>query len=252
MLVLSRRQDDKIVFPRLGITVEILKIAGRCVRIGVDAPPDVRVLRHELAQGQDLAHEPAQQPSGKSRDHELRNRLNKATVGIQLAQKQLEVGHLDDADRTMARVLTEFHNLEEELSQSRAPHSARRHALLVEDDANESELLAGYLRLSGFDVDTAADGCDALDYLGRRHPDVVLLDMQMPRCDGPSTISAIRGNPDHRDLKVFAVSGAVPADMGVTIGPAGVDRWFRKPLDPQTLVKQLQQDFDMVSAAVQG
>ena len=50
MLVLSRRQDDKIVFPNLGITVEILKIAGRSVRMGVEAPSDVRVLRHELAQ----------------------------------------------------------------------------------------------------------------------------------------------------------------------------------------------------------
>ena len=49
MLVLSRREDDKIVFPNLGITVEVLRIAGRSVRLGVKAPSQVRVLRHELA-----------------------------------------------------------------------------------------------------------------------------------------------------------------------------------------------------------
>ncbi len=69
-------------------------------------------------------------------------------------------------------------------------------ALLVEDNANKSNLLAGYLRMTGFEVDTAGDGADALDYL-RSHdrPDVVLLDMLMPRCDGPTTIGRIAAIP---------------------------------------------------------
>ncbi len=254
MLVLSRRQDDKIVFPNLGITVEILKIAGRSVRLGVEAPPNVRVLRHELADKErredagsvaaaSQASEPAS-PAAKSLDHQLRNRLNRATIGLQLAQKQIEVGQLENADRTLVKVLAEFQSLDEDLGQrSSSALAAPRHALLVEDDANESELLAGFLRLSGFQVDTAADGRDALDFLSEHEqPDVVLLDMQMPRCDGPATISAIRENPQYSGLRVFAVSGRVPADMGVTIGPAGVDRWFRKPLNPQSLVAELNRD----------
>ena len=48
---------------------------------------------------------------------------------------------------------------------------------------------------------------------------MMLLDMQMPRCDGPATIQAIRQNPAYAGLRVFAVSGQVPADMGVTVGP---------------------------------
>ncbi len=256
MLVLSRRQDDKIVFPNLGITVEILKIVGRTVRVGVEAPPQVRVLRHELAQ-KEMADQVESvslplpgplvkgTPDSKTADHRLRNRLNQATIGLQLAQKQIEVGQLENADRTLVKVLSEFQSLDEDLGKREvaAPSVAARHALLVEDDANESELLAGFLRLSGFRVDTAADGCDALDYLSEHsQPDVVLLDMQMPRCDGPTTISAIRQNPQYSGLKVFAVSGRVPADMGVTVGPSGVDRWFRKPLNPQSLVAELERD----------
>ena len=49
MLVLSRKESDRIVFPTLGITVELLRIRGNTARIGIDAPADVPVLRHELA-----------------------------------------------------------------------------------------------------------------------------------------------------------------------------------------------------------
>ena len=50
MLVLSRRETDKVVFPTLGITVEVLRIRGNVAKLGIDAPPDIPVLHHELAQ----------------------------------------------------------------------------------------------------------------------------------------------------------------------------------------------------------
>ena len=113
---------------------------------------------------------------------------------------------------------------------------------MVEDDDNERELLAGYLRMSGFEVDTAADGLQAMVRLTEHAPDVVLLDMRMPRFDGRKTVSAIRSNPDFRGLKLFAVSGCDPDEMNVTLGPNGVDRWFSKPLDPKTLVDALRDE----------
>jgi carbon storage regulator CsrA len=248
MLVLSRRQDDKIVFPNLGITVEILRIAGQSVRIGVDAPSDVRVLRHELADKLgEIATATGGATAARMSNHQLRNRLNKAALGLHLLQRQLEVGSSKEADETLARVLSEFQSLDEVLAADKPREfKENRLALLVEDDANERHLLAGFLRLSGYEVEIACDGCDALDYLAEgRQPDVVLLDMQMPRCDGPSTISAIRENPRFDDLRLFGVSGREPAEVGVTIGPDGVDRWFRKPINPQTLVNQLNRDLEL-------
>jgi carbon storage regulator CsrA len=50
MLVLSRKVKDKIVFPTLGISLHILRIAGNRVAVGIDAPSDIPVLRHEIAQ----------------------------------------------------------------------------------------------------------------------------------------------------------------------------------------------------------
>jgi carbon storage regulator len=49
MLVLSRNKRQKIVFPSLKITIEILQISGKKVRIGIDAPSDIPVHRNEVA-----------------------------------------------------------------------------------------------------------------------------------------------------------------------------------------------------------
>ena len=249
MLVLSRRQNDKLVFPNLGITIEILKIAGRSVRVGVQAPSGVRVFRQEILSELDrvLTEKVAAGEAGESA-HRLRNRLNKVGLGLHLLQKQYEMGRVADAERTLKNILTEFRTLDDDLAnRERATvGSSARRALLVEDDANESELLAGFLRISGFDVDVANDGCDALNYLAaQERPDVVLLDMQMPRCDGPTTLSAIRENPSYQGLKVFGVSGRKPAEVGVSLGPGGVDHWFSKPLNPEALVARLKHDLDV-------
>jgi carbon storage regulator CsrA len=243
MLVLSRRQNEKIVFPHLGITVEILRISGSAVRVGIDAPRDVAVLREELAA------EPLAETERARRDfrHKLRNRLNAANLCLYLVQKQMEQHKPQEAERTLEKALTAFAALDLEIAEAtrqpglKLPKPALR-ALLVEDDANESELLAGLLRISGFEVATASDGDRALDYLSaHRRPDVVLLDMFMPRCDGPSTLSAIRSNPQYEGLKVVAVSGSAPGEVGVSIGPHGVDQWFVKPIHPEKLVSRLHE-----------
>ena len=245
MLVLSRRQNDSIVFPNLGITVQVVRISGSTVRIGVKAPDGITVLRHEIAE--DMGHE---LPSTgfrfptKELSHRARNRLNSAMLALHLLQKQLDLGRTADAMKTLDKALLELASLDSKSEDAAAKEAKSVRALLVEDDANESELLAGFLQASGFSVDTADDGCKAIDYLScHARPDVVLLDMHMPRCNGPATISAIRGNPQLEGLKIFAVSGSEPSECGVSVGPHGADRWFSKPIDPRRLVGQINADF---------
>ncbi len=48
MLVLSRRESEKIVVPELGIILEVLSIKGNVVRLGIEAPPEIRILRSEV------------------------------------------------------------------------------------------------------------------------------------------------------------------------------------------------------------
>ena len=49
MLVLSRRTDEEIVLPDLGVTIKVLRTSGNQIRLGISAPSDVRILRGELA-----------------------------------------------------------------------------------------------------------------------------------------------------------------------------------------------------------
>ncbi|MEM7455547.1 MAG: carbon storage regulator [Planctomycetota bacterium] len=54
MLVLSRRVDEKIFFPALGISLKVVRIKGNTVRLGIDAPPEIRVVREEVSRGGEL------------------------------------------------------------------------------------------------------------------------------------------------------------------------------------------------------
>lgn len=246
MLVLSRGHTDKVLFPTLGITVEILRVEGKNVRLGIDAPKSVPILRAEIAA---KSREQVTMNSSRASDfsHSMRNRLQKATLGLRMLQRLLDQGDADDAEPTIFRIFNELKAIEEELSSDGAARAANettrrnRRALVVEDDANERELLAGYLRLSGFHVHTAMDGMQAMVHLSKNdRPDVVLLDMKMPRFDGAKTVAAIRQNPEHRSLKIFAVTGTDPAETAVSVGPDGVNRWFIKPVDPEQLVQAMQ------------
>lgn len=238
MLVLSRRPNEKIVFPTLGITVEVCSINRNVVRVGIDAPSDVPILRKEIATGEARLND---ETSAKLR-HRTRNRLHTASLAVHLAQKQLQAGLDHEADVTLAEALREFSALDQEIAAEKAPREIR--ALLVEDNCNESALLAEFLRLHGIKVETACDGQDALDYLqSHERPDVILLDMRMPRCDGPTTIAAIRQNAAYEGLKVFAVSGADPDACAADPGSRGVDRWFTKPVNPNTLVQEMNLAF---------
>jgi carbon storage regulator CsrA len=256
MLVLSRRPNEKVLFPNISTAVQILSIKGGAVRLGIEAPPEVTILRAEL---QDRAAErgattPLAEPAEsrlRGLRHLLRNRLNVTSVGLGLLRQQARAGLGDEMERTIAKIEEDMHlfrqRLDSEPAQtpSRLPKSARkpRKALLVEDEENERELLAGYLRLAGFDVDTAGDGCDALDHLHAcERPDVVLLDMGLPRCDGATTAREIRRDPACAGLKIFAVSGHSPNEYEFDRGSGVIDRWFHKPLDPAVLLRELTQE----------
>jgi CheY-like chemotaxis protein len=191
----------------------------------------------------------ASSDSSRELRHTIRNRLNTAVIGLHLLHRKLETGQLEDAETAIMKVFQELEALDSDVGRLIAPPVQgeslvpRRRALLVDDSRNESELMAGYLRTFNYEVDIADDGLEAIAYLeAHQKPDVVLLDMQMPRLDGPGTIRRIRQTPAFDGMRVFAVSGITAEQAGVEIGPSGVDRWFTKPIKPNELVNEMRRD----------
>ncbi len=248
MLVLSRRLNQKVWFPSIHAAVQVVSIKPGVVRLGIEAPPQVQVLREELMDPATISGPALRVSQIREFRHFLRNRLNAASIGLALMRRELKAGMVAKAENTLERVAEEFQTLREYVEQATqsivqaANPAARRKALLVEDDHNERELLAGFLRMAGLDVTTATDGADALDYLRADRPDVILLDMVLPRCDGPTTVRRIRANPELKDLKIFAVTGHDPDCFGLDNDQTRVDRWFHKPLNPEALLRDLQQE----------
>jgi carbon storage regulator CsrA len=259
VLVLTRRENEKILLPDVGVTVELMAVTGNRARLGISAPDNIRILREEVAASQDVLKQAmVRGPVSREFAHALRNRLNAAILATETVRLQIEAQQLAETSATLDRIVTELRAMAS-MVQGPAPardvvvpeKAAAGHrpwkALVVEDDENESLLLAGILRMTGYEVDVAGDGSDALDYLhSHARPDVVLLDMKLPKLDGATTLGRIRRDPNLDGMKVYAVSATPPKRFGVKTGPGGIDRWFCKPLDPRELVRQLDTELSAI------
>ncbi|MFD9126734.1 response regulator [Kitasatospora sp. NPDC059571] len=107
--------------------------------------------------------------------------------------------------------------------------------LVVDDSEVIRQLIRVNLELEGFEVVTAADGAECLEVVRRVRPDVVTLDVVMPRLDGLRTAARLRAAPETSRLPIAIVSACTPADLhrGESVG---VDGYLAKPFDPADLV----------------
>lgn len=248
MLVLSRKVDQKVVFPNLGISVQVLRIGNRSIRLGIDAPPEVVVMRDELEWRLPSNDRVRLRKTRIENSDELRSRVHAAAIELNDLHQIMKAAVVDDTEASIFRIFWELQAMDDELArqcgnEARNFLGTRKRALLVDDNINETHLLASYLRYRRFEVATTCNGSDAMDYLDNNEaPDFVLLDMLMPEYDGRWTIDQIRNTPCHAKLKVFGISGVDPDEFGVKVGPGGLDRWFNKPLNPESIVFQMFSD----------
>ena len=111
--------------------------------------------------------------------------------------------------------------------------------LVVDDSATVRRLISGKLEKSGHYVVCAEDGSEAVKILNDLVPDLVLLDIAMPKMDGYQTCKAIRGNKRTASVPVIMISGKDGFFDKVRGKMAGTTDYITKPFGPETLMKAL-------------
>lgn len=130
----------------------------------------------------------------------------------------------------------------DEIERQEAVHDSMpkgRTILVVDDSPTVRKLISGKLEKSGHEVFCAVDGMDALAKLEEVVPDLILLDITMPRMDGYQVCKLIRNNPATKDLPIVMISGKDGFFDKVRGRMAGTTGYITKPFGPETLMKAL-------------
>lgn len=134
-----------------------------------------------------------------------------------------------------------------EVAAPAGPHVARR-ILVVDDNVDSATTLATFLKMRGNQVDVAFDGLQAVESANRLQPDVILLDLGMPKLNGYDACRRIREEPWSRNTVLIAVTGWGQEGDRRKTSEAGFDAHMVKPIDLPLLEETLG---SLTSAAAQ-
>jgi len=109
--------------------------------------------------------------------------------------------------------------------------------LVVDDDEVIRQLIEVNLTLEGFEVVTAVDGQDCLEKAAQLSPDVITLDVMMPRLDGWVTATHLRNNPVTAGIRVVLITARAQEDDRDRGQQIGVDAYLTKPFDPAEMIR---------------
>ncbi len=113
--------------------------------------------------------------------------------------------------------------------------------LLVDDSAVELQLLNSLLEPSGYDVITASEMAQAIDYANTFLPDVIVCDVNMPGGSGFDLVKSVKSNPRLSAIPVILITSTVLSDSDRRRGlEAGAMRYLKRPVEPLLLLKEIE------------
>jgi DNA-binding response OmpR family regulator len=113
--------------------------------------------------------------------------------------------------------------------------------LIADDEPNIVLSLEFLLKQAGFDTLTASDGEQALEAVAQHRPDLVLLDVMMPRKDGYEVCQALRADPANQDLRIVMLTAKgrdVEQEKGLSLG---ADDYVTKPFATREVVNKIRE-----------
>ena len=124
--------------------------------------------------------------------------------------------------------------------------------LVVEDYQDAREMYAAYLQFSGFEVAEATNGVEAIEKAQRLMPDIVLMDLALPRMDGWEATRRLKSDERTKRIPVVALTGHALAGHAEGARQAGCDAFVTKPCLPDALVAEIRRLLEQQPAAAEG
>jgi CheY-like chemotaxis protein len=119
--------------------------------------------------------------------------------------------------------------------------------LVVEDYQDAREMYAAYLQFSGFEVAEASNGIEAIEKTVALLPDIVLMDLALPRMDGWEATRRLKNDERTRHIPIVALTGHALAGHAEGAREAGCDAFVTKPCLPDALVAEITRLLDQRS-----
>lgn len=121
--------------------------------------------------------------------------------------------------------------------------------LYIEDNEQNMYLVTFLLEKHGYTVIPATDGQEGIDTAAAEKPDLILLDIQLPRMDGHTVARNLRNNPDLAEIPIVAVTSYAMAGDREKALAAGCNGYIEKPINPDTFIQQVEQHLPPQGAA---
>jgi len=112
--------------------------------------------------------------------------------------------------------------------------------LVVEDNQDNRELVVKVLKINGYHVIEAVDGEEAIEKTRAENPDLILMDLFIPKIDGYEVTRRLKRDKDLKSIPIIALTAhAMKGDMEVALA-AGCDGYIPKPIDVRELPRQIE------------
>jgi two-component system cell cycle response regulator DivK len=113
--------------------------------------------------------------------------------------------------------------------------------LVIEDHEDNRRIMRDLLTSSGYEVIEAVSGEEGVTAAETHHPDLILLDIQLPGIDGYEVARRIKANPDLHKIPIIAVTSYALSGDDVKAFEAGCNAYVTKPFSPRKLLAQIRE-----------
>ena len=127
------------------------------------------------------------------------------------------------------------------MNDSEIREGSLKKVLVVEDDQDNREMVLKVLKYNGYGVIEAVDGQEAIEKAKTENPDLILLDLYIPKMDGYEVTRTLKGDQDLKHIPIIALTAHAMKGNREEALAAGCDGYIAKPINVRELPQQIEQ-----------